>query len=234
MERSAPRRSAGVPGGAAACYLAAVPNAPFQLPLWVDLAAVVLFSVTGAMAARDKRYDLVGALSLALAVGLGGSLLRDGLFLQSGPPAALKDGRYLVAVLLGAGVGVYFAAHVHRLRLVIELVDAAGLGIYAIYGAERALLAGLPVLSAVLVGTVNAVGGGVLRDVLTREEPLLFKPGQFYALAALGGGAVFAVLWGPAGRPATIAAGAGTAVAVGLRLGSIRLGWRTGALRKDG
>jgi uncharacterized membrane protein YeiH len=210
-----------------------VPNVPFQLPLWLDLSAVGLFSVTGAMAAREKRYDLVGALTLALAVGLGGALLRDGLFLQAGPPAALRDGRYLLAVLVGAGVGIYFASHLHRLRLVIELADAAGLGIYAVYGAERALLAGLPVLSAILVGAVNAVGGSVLRDVLTREEPLLFKPGQFYALAALGGGAVFAVLWVPAAQPSSVAAGLGIAVAFGLRVGSIRLGWRTGALSPD-
>jgi uncharacterized membrane protein YeiH len=196
----------------------------------MDLAAVVLFAITGAMAAREKRYDLVGAVTLALAVGLGGSLLRDGVFLQAGPPVALRDGRYLLAVLVGAGVGIYFAAHLHRLRLVIELADAAGLGIYAVYGAERALLAGLPVLAAVLVGAVNAVGGGLLRDVLTREEPLLFKPGQFYALAALGGGAVFTVLWGPAAQSSSLAAGVGIAVAVGLRVGSIRLGWRTVAL----
>jgi uncharacterized membrane protein YeiH len=210
-----------------------VPDVPFQLPLWMDLAAVALFSVTGAMAAREKRYDLVGALALALATGLGGALLRDGVFLQAGPPVALRDGRYLLAVLLGAGVGIYFASHLHRLRLVIELADAAGLGIYAVYGAERALLAGLPVVSAVLVGAVNAVGGGLLRDVLTREEPLLFKPGQFYALAALGGGASFAVLWGAAGKASSVAAGIGIAVAFGLRVGSIRLGWRTGALSPD-
>jgi len=208
---------------------------PFQLPLWMDLFAVALFSVTGAMAAREKRYDLVGALTLALAAGLGGALLRDGLFLQAGPPAALRDGRYLLAVLAGAAVGIYFASHVNRLRLVIELADAAGLGIYAVYGAERALVAGLPVVSAVLVGAVNAVGGGLLRDVLTREEPLLFKPGQFYALAALGGAASFAALWAwaPMGAPSTIAAAVGIAVAFGLRVGSIRLGWRTGALSPD-
>lgn len=204
---------------------------PFQLPLAVDLGAVALFAATGAMVARQKRYDLVGATVLALVTGLGGALLRDGLFLQAGAPAALQDGRYLAAVLAGALVGVLFAGVLHRLRLAILIADAAGLGLYGVYGAQKALLADLPILSAVLVGTVNAVGGGILRDVLVREEPLVFKSGQFYALAAVAGCATFAVLdlW----QPTPLAAGAGVAVTLALRLGSIRLGWRTGALSEE-
>jgi uncharacterized membrane protein YeiH len=209
-------------------------DAPFRLPLVVDLGAVGLFSVTGALAARQKRYDLVGVLTLALTVGLGGAFLRDGIFLQAGPPAALRDGRYLLAVLAGAAVGVLFARRLHQLRLVILLADALGLGLYSVYGAQKALLAGLPILSAVLVGTVNAAGGSVLRDVLVREEPILFKPGQFYALAAIVGCATFVVLDVALGQPAPIAAGAGVAVTLVLRLGSIWLGWRTGALDDHG
>lgn len=205
-------------------------DAPFKLPLVVDLGAVGLFSVTGALAARQKRYDLVGVLTLALAVGLGGAFLRDGIFLQAGPPAALRDGRYLLAVLAGAAVGVFFARWLHQFGLVILLADALGLGLYAVYGAQKALLAGLPILSAVLVGTVNAAGGSVLRDVLVREEPILFKPGQFYALAAIAGCATFVVLDVALGQPTSIAAGAGVVVTLVLRLGSIWLGWRTGAL----
>jgi uncharacterized membrane protein YeiH len=205
-------------------------DVPFRLPLVVDLGAVGLFSVTGALAARQKRYDLVGVLTLALAVGLGGALLRDGIFLQAGPPAALRDGRYLLAVLAGAAVGVFFARWLHQFSLVILLADALGLGLYSVYGAQKALLAGLPILSAVLVGTVNAAGGSVLRDVLVREEPILFKPGQFYALAAIAGCAAFVVLDVALGQPTPVAAGAGVAVTLVLRLGSIWLGWRTGAL----
>ena len=66
-------------------------------------------------------------------------------------------------------------------------VDALGLGAYAAFGVQKALTAGLPPPAAVLVGVVNAIGGGLLRDVLTREEPLVFKPGQFYLLTALAG-----------------------------------------------
>jgi uncharacterized membrane protein YeiH len=210
-----------------------VRDLPFQLPLAVDLGAVALFAATGAMVARQKRYDLVGAAVLALVTGLGGALLRDGLFLQAGAPAALQDGRYLAAVLAGALVGVLFAGLLHRLRLAILIADAVGLGLYGVYGAQKALLADLPILSAVLVGTVNAVGGGILRDVLVREEPLIFKSGQFYALAAMAGCAVFALLDVTLAQPTPLAAGAGVAVTLGLRLGSIRLGWRTGALSDE-
>jgi len=205
-------------------------DVPFKLPLVVDLGAVGLFSVTGALAARQKRYDLVGALVLALAVGLGGAFLRDGLFLQDGPPAALHDWRYLAAVLAGAAVGILFARRLHRLQFAMLLADALGLGLYAVYGAQKALLAGLPILSAVLVGTTNAVGGSVLRDVLVREEPILFKPGQLYALAAISGSAAFVLLDVVARQPTPVAAGAGVLVTLGLRVGSLRLGWRTGAL----
>lgn len=205
-------------------------DVPFRLPLAVDLGAVGLFSVTGALAARQKRYDLVGVLTLALAVGLGGAFLRDGIFLQEGPPAALRDGRYLLAVIAGAAIGAFFGRRLHQFQLVILLADALGLGLYSVYGAQKALLAGLPILSAVLVGTVNAAGGSVLRDVLVRDEPILFKPGQFYALAAIAGCATFVVLDVSAGQPTPVAAGAGVLVTLVLRLGSIWLGWRTGAL----
>lgn len=206
---------------------------PFQLPLLVDLGAVVLLAATGAIEGMRKRYDLVGVAVLALVTGLGGGLLRDGIFLQGGPPAALQDGRYLAAVLLGATLGVVFARGFHRLRLVVAVVDALGLGLYAVYGAQRAVLAGLPLLAATLVGTVNAVGGGLMRDVLVREEPFLFRPGGFYALAAVGGATAFVVVDGLAGRPARLAAAVGVAVTLLLRFGSIRLGWKTGALSDE-
>ena len=94
-------------------------------------------------------------------------------------------------MLGGATLGVLFARGFHRLRLVVAIVDALGLGLYAVYGAQKAMLAGLPLLAAMLVGTVNAVGGGLMRDVLVREEPFLFRPGGFYALAAVAGATTF-------------------------------------------
>ncbi|MGC3996809.1 MAG: TRIC cation channel family protein [Anaeromyxobacter sp.] len=206
---------------------------PFHLPVAFDLAATFLFAITGALAAMRKRYDLVGVLVLAFVTGLGGALLRDGLFLQGGPPAVITDGRYLLGVLAGAGVGAYFARHMHRLKLLFVLADALALGMYAVIGAQKSIALQLPLLTATLVGVVNAVGGGLVRDVLVRDEPLMFKPGEFYALAALAGCSAFIVLSVHLEVQPALAAPVGIAVAFSVRMLSIRLGWKTGALVDD-
>jgi len=205
----------------------------FHLPVIFDLAATFLFAVTGAIAGLRKGYDLIGILVLALVTGLGGGLLRDGLFLQNGPPAMATDSRYFVAVLAGAAAGVLFGRKLHRLRLLFQLADALGLGTYAVVGAQKALAAGLSIFAVALVGTVNAVGGSVARDVLVREEPLVFKPGEWYALAALTGCVTFLALSAGLGVPRSIAAVAAIGVAFAARMLSLTLGWRTGALAGD-
>ncbi|HZZ85034.1 MAG TPA: TRIC cation channel family protein [Anaeromyxobacteraceae bacterium] len=202
----------------------------FQLPIHYDLAAVVLMAATGALAGLRKRYDFVGILSLALVSGLGGGLLRDGLFLQGGPPAVLGDGRYLAAVLVGGAAAAWFGRHLHRLRMPIVVLDALALGIYGVVGAQKALDVGLPAVSAAFVGVVNAVGGGLLRDLLTREDPLMFQPGTFYALAAVVGQLVFLPLVVSLRLEPVQAALWSIAATFATRLLSIRLGWRTLAL----
>jgi uncharacterized membrane protein YeiH len=199
----------------------------FQLPLHFDLAATSLFALSGALLAARRGYDPVGLFVVALVTGVGGGLLRDGLFLQQGPPAFLHDPRYL-GVLVGAGVlGYFFAAALDRVRGLLFLVDALGLGAYAVVGAQKSLALGLSTGAAVLVGAVNAVGGGLLRDVLVREEPFLFKPGEYYALVAAAGAALFCGLVVGLAWPAPRAAFAAIAVTFALRLVSHRLGWTT-------
>jgi uncharacterized membrane protein YeiH len=202
---------------------------PFQTAIGLDLAAIFLFAVTGGLAAIRRRYDLVGVAVLALATALSGGVLRD-LLLARGTPLLLTDGRYLASVLAGTVASAVLGRHLHRLRLVIEVLDALGLGIYGVVGAQKALAAGLPVLTALLLGSVNAVGGSIVRDVLSREEPLLFKPGEWYALAAVVGTASFLVLLLAVHVPPQPAAFCGIGVAFLARLLSIRLGWRTGAV----
>lgn len=199
----------------------------FELPVAFDFAATFAFALTGAMAAVRRRYDIVGTFFLALVSGLGGGLLRDGIFLQSGPPAALLDGRYLQIVALAAAVGVLLRERVQRIGRVIATIDALGLGAYAVFGTQKSLVSGLSVPAALLIGVLNAAGGGILRDVLTREEPLVFKPGQFYVLAALFGAVAFVSLGTLFAMPAETAALLAIAATFLIRTLTVWLNWQT-------
>lgn len=199
----------------------------FELPVAFDFAATFAFALTGAMAAVRRRYDIVGTFFLALVSGLGGGLLRDGIFLQSGPPAALLDGRYLQIVALAAGVGILLRERIQRIGRVIATIDALGLGAYAVFGVQKSLAAELAIPAALLVGVLNAAGGGILRDVLTREEPLVFKPGQFYVVAALFGAVVFVSLGTLFAMPAETAALIAIAATFVIRTLTVWLNWQT-------
>lgn len=199
----------------------------FTLPAWLDLGATFVFAVSGAVRAMRKGYDIVGTFALAFAAALGGVLMRDGLFLQQGPPVIATDNRYLLMVALAVGASIVAGRFVTRIPVTVAVTDALGLGVYAVVGMQKSIAAGLALLPVVLVGVVNAVGGGLLRDVLSREEPFLFKPGQFYAATVVAGCAVFLLLAIGLALDARIAAVASIAVTFSLRLLSIRLDWRT-------
>jgi uncharacterized membrane protein YeiH len=166
----------------------------FELPIIFDLGAVFFFALTGALAAIRRGYDWVGMFILAFVTGVGGALIRDGLFIQQGPPAIALDGRYLVAVALACVAGMAMGGFIERFQKTIAYVDALGLGAYAVVGVQKALAAGMSLPAAIMVGTINAVGGGLLRDVIVRVEPLMLRPGQFYVLAALLGTSLFVSL----------------------------------------
>jgi uncharacterized membrane protein YeiH len=202
----------------------------FLLPIWFDLAAVFLFALTGVWAATRRGYDVVGAFVLAFVTGVGGGLLRDGLFLQE-IPAVLQDARFLYAVFAALAIGIVLQRMAERFDTLIAYVDAAAIGAYAIYGANKSLVAGVPPEAAVLVGLCNAVGGGLIRDVLVREEPLLLKPGQLYVLACLVGCAGFVLLSHRYGVDVELAAWSAIGVTMLLRVLAIRFNWRTKALR---
>jgi uncharacterized membrane protein YeiH len=205
-----------------------VTGVSFQLPIEFDLAAVFLFALTGVWAATQRGYDVVGAFVLAFATGVGGGLLRDAVFLQE-IPLVMRDARYLWAVLAALALGAVAQRVVARLEMLIVYVDALAIGVYAVYGANKALIAGVSPEAAVLVGLCNAVGGGLIRDVLVREEPLLLKPGQLYFLATLAGCAVFVVLSHHYGVDTEMAAWIAIALTLLLRMLAIRFNWTTRA-----
>ncbi len=202
----------------------------FQLPVWFDLAATFAFALTGALAAIKRGYDVVGLLSLAIVSGIGGGLIRDGIFLQQGVTPLLTNPHYLYVIGAAALLGLVLGERVNRFHRLIAVVDAVGLGAYACFGVQKALLAGLGPTAAVFVGVVNAVGGGILRDLLTRQEPLVFKPGQFYVLVALAGAVLFVVLTVQTKLDATLAAFIAIGLTFVFRVLTITFNWRTEAV----
>ncbi len=205
----------------------------FKLPIYFDLGATFLYALTGALVAVRRHYDIVGLFVLALVSGVGGGLIRDGIFIQNGPPLAMKDARYLYVVLAGCLVAVLFSDRIDRLQKGFLIADALGLGAYAVVGASLSLNAGFSILPAIMVGVVNASGGGLLRDVLVREEPLLFKPAQLYALAALAGTCLFVLLITQLHGPVEIAAWLAVGVTFVFRLLAIIFNWKTVSIRSS-
>lgn len=164
------------------------------VPAILDYPAVFFFALTGALVAYRKDYDFVGMAALAFSVGLGGGLIRDGIFLQQ-EPAALLYWQYLAAVGLAVLTAILVGELIQkRFSLIILLLDAAGLGLFAVVGSQKSLNLGYSVYAAALVGLVNAVGGGILRDVLSGEDPIIFKPSQLYVVAIAAGLSVYLVL----------------------------------------
>ena len=161
----------------------------------LDLAGIFVFSVSGASLAVRKGFDAVGIVVLAIATSLGGGMIRD-VLIGDIPPAAIEDQAYLL-VALAAGV-VVLVGHsiVERLARPVLVSDAAGLGLFSVVGAAKALDFGIAPVSAVLLGTITAVGGGIIRDVLARDVPVVFRPDTaLLAIPAAAGAVATVAAW---------------------------------------
>jgi uncharacterized membrane protein YeiH len=196
----------------------------------LDLAGVVAFALSGAQLGAQKRFDVVGIAALATATALGGGMARD-VLLGDVPPVALRDQTYLVLPLVAAAVvlvGHRALARIHRPVLVF---DAGGLALFSVVGAAKALDRDLGAVAAVLLGVLTAVGGGVLRDILAREVPSVFKPDSaLSAIPAALGGVAIAVLWPRDAVDGTTAALTVAAV-FAVRLLAVRFRWRAPTVR---
>jgi uncharacterized membrane protein YeiH len=157
--------------------------------LALDLAGVFAFALNGALTAiRLTRLDIVGVVTLGMCTALGGGIVRD-ILLGALPPATFTDWRYLAVAATGSLVAFVFGRGLDRLNMPILVLDAAGLSLFAVAGALKALEHGMGFAQAVILGTITAIGGGTLRDVLIREVPAVLTSG-LYAIPALVGAAV--------------------------------------------
>jgi len=200
-----------------------VPETEFATTLvMLDLVGIFVFAVTGALVAVRKNLDIFAALVLAAVTGLGGGFIRD-VLIDATPPAALTDWRYLV-VPVAAGL-LTFAFHpaIGRLERLVTVFDAVGLALFCVTGALKAVEYGLGPVPAALMGMVTGIGGGMMRDVLAGNVPVIFE-GNLYATPALSG-AVVTVLLDRTDLPVLVVAATGFSTCLLWRLLALVRGW---------
>jgi uncharacterized membrane protein YeiH len=204
-------------------YASGVPEIEFATTLvTLDLVGIFVFAVTGALVAVRKNLDIFAALVLAGVTGLGGGFIRD-VLIGATPPAALTDWRYLL-VPVAAGL-LTFAFHpaIGRLERLVTVFDAVGLALFCVTGALKAVEYGLGPVPAALMGMVTGIGGGMMRDVLAGNVPVVFE-GNLYATPALSG-AVVAVLLDRTDLPVLVVAAVGFSTCLVWRLLALVRGW---------
>lgn len=190
--------------------------------LLLDLGGTFVFAISGALAAVRHRLDALGVMVLAFAAGNAGGVTRD-LLIGAVPPAAIANWSYLAVSIL-AGWLVFYGHHwVQRFDQPVLWLDAIGLAFFAVAGAQKALSHDLGPIAAALLGMLTGVGGGMLRDMLVREIPVVLRS-DFYALAALAGAGIV-VSANTLGLPSGVAAIAGGLLCFFLRAMAIHYGW---------
>ena len=193
--------------------------------LAADLAGTFVFALEGAFTAIAAHLDLFGVMVLAFATALGGGVIRD-VLMGALPPSALRGWSYAGTAFAAAAIAFASTSygHGHIPRTLLLTLDAAGLALFAVAGTEKALNARMHPFSAVLLGTVTAVGGGTLRDVFLAQVPVILRV-DVYATAALFGSVVLAVCR-RLGVSAPVAAAIGGGACFVMRMAAVWQHWQ--------
>lgn len=207
------------------------PLTPATLLLTLDILGTFVFAMSGAAAGVKKRLDVFGVCVLAFVAATAGGLTRD-VLIGAIPPAGISDWRYITTSLAAGVVTFLWYPRVQRLTMVILVFDAIGLGLFAVAGAQKALAYGLNPAASAMLGMLTGIGGGVVRDVLVNEVPVVLRA-DLYALAALAGAAIV-VLGAILHLPGAVAASVGAAVCFLMRLVAIRRGINLPVANEDG
>ena len=148
---------------------------------WVGLFGTFVFAISGILTSTDKRFDLVGTIVIGVVTALGGGTLRD-VMIGATPVQWMLDTTYLWVILLALVTCFFLKKHIEKLRRSFFIFDTIGIGLFTILGINKSIEFGLPPASALLMGIVSAVFGGIIRDVLSNEIPLIFRK-EIYATA---------------------------------------------------
>ncbi|XVV11382.1 trimeric intracellular cation channel family protein [Actinoplanes sp. CA-131856] len=162
--------------------------------LSADLVGVAVFAASGASAGVIKRLDLFGVAFVGFIAALGGGIVRD-LVIGAVPPLAFADWRYAVTAVLTSLAVFWFHPQLSKLRRPVLVLDAAGLGLFTVTGTLKALDAGVPAVGSCLIGMLTAIGGGLARDLLMGEVPVVLRR-DIYAVVALAGAIIVTILRG--------------------------------------
>lgn len=193
------------------------------LLLTLELAGIFVFAISGALVGVRKRLDVFGVLVLAGTTGLGGGFLRD-VLIGATPPKALAEWPYLLVPLVAGLTTFVFHPTLGRMERVVSIFDAAGVALFCVTGALKALDYGLGPVPAALMGMLTGIGGGIVRDLLASRVPVIFSS-ELYATPALAG-AAWAVLAHEQGWSLAVIALPGMLVCFGWRVLAITRNWR--------
>lgn len=163
-----------------------------ELIYLVDLAGTFVFAVSGWLVAARKQLDFFGAAVIAFVTAVGGGTLRD-VLIGSTPVGWMQDINYLLVILGGMLAARFFRSVFEKLRKTMFLFDSIGIGLFTILGLQKTLDLGLSPVIAIMMGTISAVFGGVLRDTLVNEIPMIFRK-EVYATVCLAGGIIYVIL----------------------------------------
>jgi len=188
----------------------------------LDLAGVFASALLGGSLARTMDFDLFGFLVVGFVSGLGGGMLRDTL-LQNGPPVALVDPLYVPVAIAGALIAFLVSFSELTWDRLFTVLDAAVIGFWSVVGVQRTFDAGLDWPAAIIMGTITAVGGGAMRDLMLRRVPAVFGGNALYATVAVAASAVM-VIASHLGSP-SIGIVAAIVLSLVLRWGAVRWGW---------
>ncbi|MBP3894471.1 MAG: TRIC cation channel family protein [Atopobiaceae bacterium] len=175
------------------------------MPVWLDLAAVAVGSLSGLFYARERKLDLIGYIGLAIISGLGGGLVRDTI-MQVGDVYMLKSQWPIIMCVVVGTAGFLFPTSLLTHTNILEWIDIISVGLFAAAGADKAILYRLNVPAVILMGTMTGVGGGMLRDIFLGEVPQIFKRSNWYALCAIAGSCTYYICAVPLGIDKALAA----------------------------
>ncbi|HST06718.1 MAG TPA: trimeric intracellular cation channel family protein [Gemmatimonadaceae bacterium] len=193
------------------------------LVLVLDLCGTFVFALSGAVAGIKYRLDLFGVLVLSFAAANSGGILRD-LLIGAVPPPGIGDWRYVAVPVLAGLATLRWGPMLARVKSSVQILDAGGLALFAVSGAQKALDFHLGPVTAMLLGMLTGIGGGMVRDVLSAQIPSVLR-GDVYAIAALAGAGVV-VVGSMMHLPSVVVTIAGAVLCFALRFMAIRRHWQ--------